>query len=167
MSKPGGPSSGSAGRRERDCKPFLLDIVRALLYEFDIVENCITGRLTPWGSLRLFYLGDMAIKVDGEGAAGPTAAEADDPIGDQIHALLASLRATLESSEPVSEADAKALRTHHMAISMVVDVETLIAKRQAEARERNGRALDLGAARSEILRRIARFKAAASRSEIP
>ncbi|MGF1659365.1 MAG: hypothetical protein ACFCUS_08030 [Rubrimonas sp.] len=81
--------------------------------------------------------------------------------------LIARLRATLESAEPVSDAQAKALKTHHMAIAMVVDLETLLAKRGAQAHPKDGCALDLDAARSEILRRIARLKTALSGPKAP
>ena len=90
----------------------------------------------------------------------------DDAVGDQISALVSKLRTNLEASAPISDAEAKQLRAHHMMISMVVDLETLIAKRRAETREQAGGALDLEAARSEILRRIARFKAAAASSKV-
>lgn len=107
------------------------------------------------------------MKADATGEGRPAGEASEDAVGDQIAALIAKLRANLEAATPVSDAEAKQLRAHHMMISMVVDLETLIAKRRAETRERAGDALDLEAARSEILRRIARFKAAASRSEVP
>ena len=89
---------------------------------------------------------------------GPT----DDAVATHVVAIVASLKDALEEMRPLTKEQEEFLRSHHKAISMVVDLETQLLKRKAQERLQDAGGLDLAEARSEILRRIARFKAASS-----
>jgi hypothetical protein len=87
----------------------------------------------------------------------------DDAIARQIAATVTSLKATLEEMQPLTKQQEDFLRSHHKAILMVIDLESQLEKRHAQLRVREANGLDLDSARTEILRRIARFKVTAPR----
>ena len=102
-------------------------------------------------------------KIEAEASDGAKHSEpGDDAIVAHVAAIVASLKEALEEMRPLTKEQEDLLRSHHKAISMVVDLETQLVKRGAQRRSDSAAALDLAAARSEILRRIARFNAASS-----
>ncbi len=103
------------------------------------------------------------VKIGADAPGGAKNRESgDDAIVAHVAAIVASLKEALEEMRPLTKEQEDLLRSHHKAITMVVDLETQLVKRAAQGRSDSAAALDLAAARSEILRRIARFKAASS-----
>ena len=82
-----------------------------------------------------------------------------DTVAEVLAGHVRALQAVEGSGRALSEDESACIRDHQKIIMMVLDFESQIFKRRPGLAAGSGESLDLGAARSEVARRLARLEA--------